>query len=169
MMWSHRQGEAMQIERMLRVQSHPARQALPAGFARSTMAKVRTANARVTQRPALMPQRQRGFAPAALALAALVFIAALTALMIQSQSGQPRAPLVMGDTPASSQVAELPALREERVLSISSSLFDDALIEPIRSEADALIDTGREVGLTMLSALPARPSAWSEQLSESGK
>ena len=166
MKWNQRNAMRRRVDRMLQVQSHSVRESLPADFTRSTMAKVRTANARMQQRAACVPQYPRGLAPAAIALAVFVVIAAITALMIQNQSERPAPFVVANSTSSDPTIAKiLPSEREIRSMGVE--LFDDAIIAPFKQEADALIGTGREVGLTMLSALPARPSAWSEHLSES--
>jgi hypothetical protein len=148
-------------DQLLPVHARMARESLPEEFTRRTMASVRCAKARQHQSESLTV-RSSGFFLAAVALACLVVIASVVALMSgQATSTEPA--IVRHAPPVSGEYREL---RGPVMLARGSFEISDPFVAPIRSEVEALFDTGRDLGETMLSALPAQPRAWTQHLTE---
>jgi hypothetical protein len=149
------------VERLLPVQAQARREALPEDFTHRTMAAVRCANARAQQHAAPTPRRHH-FWTNALALASLALLVGLMAYVLMPRS----APLVndsaIAEAPESTEPAESPrpigAAFTPRMVSLSADV-----VMPFREEADALIETGREVRAAMLATLPVRPRAWTDE------
>lgn len=153
-----------ELERRLEVDAERGRAALSDDFTRSTMAKVRTANAIAQQRTALLPQPNR-FMPAIAALAALVIVASLIALFVLPQSAAPPTqptPMLVKDEPKPVATRiNLPTTERtiERTAEVSS-----VFVKPFKGEADAILDAGRDLGMAMLATLPVQPRAWADRL-----
>lgn len=157
--------------RMLHVQSHVVREALPDDFAASTMAAVRRAKAVATQQNAVRASASGSrFGLAGVALASLVVLASLAALVLQRQESEQRgsgAGEIVAATPtqpANADTVIAMATSPDETPSIRTVTLKSAIVAPIQHEAEALLETGRDVGLTIVSALPAQPRAWTEYL-----
>ena len=149
------------VERLLPVQARMVREPLPDDFTRRTMASVRCARARTQLSESLAP-RSAGFMPAAVGLAFLVVMVSVLASLPVREAPLPPA-VVQEDAQAE---PEQIIARDSVVVARGSFEFGDPLMDPIRHEVEALLDTGRGLGVTMLSALPAQPRAWTQHLND---
>jgi len=151
----------VRVDQVLPVHVRMHREELPHNFAQQTMAAVRCANAR-TQQFAGVAGRDQRMTRASFALAALTIAAALVAAFtFQSTHDAPVQPVRL----AVNQPKPI-ALPNLELRATGALMLNDNFVNPIRSEAEALIDTGRGMGEAMLSALPTRPRAWSDRLND---
>lgn len=150
------------VDRLMPVHARMHRDALSEDFTRRTMAAVRCANARAGQQAPTAP-RHLGATRAALALACLTITAALAASLTFQRGPSMR---TTGVRQSPDRVTSSISLPTFELHATRTSTFQHTLVEPIRNEAEALIDTGRDVGVAMLSTLPVRPQSWTDRLNE---